>query len=245
MVYARIANGYRPGGPNLQTGGGGTGNQTFAPDTLWNYEVGLKQTLSERGFVNLDVYDIEWSDIQQVRNIGGVNQLVNAGNARVDGVEGTLSYRLLPRFNVLVTAAYTDARLTTPAPLLGLSEAGARLPLSPVFSSALVASYNFDLPDSVHGTLNLAVRQIGERNSGYPGSTVSLNYKLAAYNIVDLTANLISDAGWQVSPYIKNVFDVRGEVSAETATNQFVPGAPVPVTLTQPRTFGVVIGRSF
>jgi outer membrane receptor protein involved in Fe transport len=93
--------------------------------------------------------------------------------------------------------------------------------------------------------VNLAVRQIGERNSGYPGSTVSINYKLAAYNVVDLTANLTSRAGWQVSPYIKNIFDVRGEVSAETATNQFVPGAPVPVTLTQPRTFGLVIGRSF
>jgi iron complex outermembrane recepter protein len=245
MVYARIASGYRPGGPNLQTGGGGAGNQSFASDTLWNYEVGLKQTLSDRGFINLDAYDIEWSDIQQVRNIGGVNQLVNAGNARIDGAEGTFSYRLLPQFNVLVTAAYTDARLTTPAPLLGLAQAGARLPLSPVFSSALVASYSFELPGSIHGALNLAVRQIGERNSGYPGSTVAINYKLAAYNVVDLTANFGSDAGWQVSPYIKNIFDVRGEVSAQTATNQFVPGAPVPVTLTQPRTFGLVIGRSF
>jgi len=245
MVYGRIANGYRPGGPNLQTGGGGTGNQTFAPDTLWNYEVGLKQTLWDRGFVNLDAYDIEWSDIQQVRNIGGVNQLVNAGNARVDGAEATVSYRLLPQFNLLLTGAYTDAHLTTPAPLLGLSQSGARLPLSPVFSSALVASYNFELPGAIHGDLNLAVRQIGERNSGYPGSTVSINYKLAAYNVVDLTANLSSRAGWQVSPYIKNIFDVRGEVSAQTATNQFVPGAPVPVTLTQPRTFGLVIGRSF
>ncbi len=93
--------------------------------------------------------------------------------------------------------------------------------------------------------MNLAVRHIGERNSGYPGSTVSLNYQLDAYNVVDATMSLTSAAGWQISPYVKNVFDVRGEVSATTATNQFVPGAPVPVTLTQPRTVGVSIGRRF
>jgi outer membrane receptor protein involved in Fe transport len=244
MIYGRIASGYRPGGPNLQTGVG-TGNQTFSADKVWNYEVGLKQTLSERGFINLSVYHIDWTDIQQVRNIGGVNQLVNAGNARVDGAEGTLSYRLLPGLTVLATAAYTDARLTTAAPLLGLSESGARLPLSPVISSALAINYSFDLMDSVHGNFNLAVRQVGERNSSYPDSTVEFNYKLAAYNIVDATVNLSSKAGWYVNPYIKNIFDVRGEVSADTATNQFVPGAPVPVTLTQSRTIGVAVGRRF
>jgi iron complex outermembrane receptor protein len=245
MIYGRIASGYRPGGPNLQTGGVGTGNLSFDSDKLWNYEIGLKQTLGEHGSVNLSAYRIDWTNIQQVRNIGGVNQLVNAGDAKVDGVEGSLSYRLLPGLGVLATASYTDARLTTPAPLLGLAQAGAQLPLSPRFSWALAANYSFDLTESVEGRLNLAVRQVGDRNSGYPGSTVSLNYKLEGYTVVDATLTLTSTAGWQVTPYIKNVFDVQGEVSATTATNQFVPGAPVPVTLTQPRTIGLSIGRRF
>ncbi|MDB5429058.1 MAG: TonB-dependent receptor [Caulobacter sp.] len=245
MVYARIASGYRPGGPNLQTGGAGSGNLSFAADKLWNYEIGLKQTLGGRGFLNLSAYHIDWTNIQQVRNIGGVNQLVNAGDARVDGAEASLSYRLLARLSLLATASYTNARLTTAAPLLGLSQAGARLPLSPRFSWALAANYSFDLTPSVHGALNVAVRQVGERNSGYPGSTVSLNYELGGYTVVDATMSLTTETGWQVSPYIKNLFDVRGEVSATTATNQFVPGAPVPVTLTQPRTIGLSVGRRF
>ncbi len=245
MIYGRIASGYRPGGPNLQTGGAGSGNTSFASDKLWNYEVGLKQTLPGRGFLNVSAYRIDWTNIQQVRNIGGINQLVNAGDARVKGAEASLSYRLLPHLNVLATGAYTDAKLTTQAAILGLNYEGARLPLSPKFSAALAANYNFDLTDSVSGAVNVAVRHVGERNSGYPGSTVSLNYRLASYNVVDATLSLTSTAGWQVTPYIKNVFDVRGEVSATTATNQFVPGAPVPVTLTQPRTVGVSIGRRF
>ena len=245
MIYGRIASGYRPGGPNLQTGGAGSGNLSFASDKLWNYEVGLKQTLTGRGFINLSAYHIDWTNIQQVRNIGGINQLVNAGDARVNGAEASFSYRLLPRFNVLATGAYTDAKLTTQAAILGLNYEGARLPLSPKFSAALAANYTFDLSDGWEGAVNLALRHVGERNFGYPGSTVSLNYKLADYNVVDATMSLTSTAGWQVSPYIKNIFDVRGEVSATTATNQFVPGAPVPVTLTQPRTVGVSIGRRF
>ncbi|WP_198283412.1 TonB-dependent receptor [Sphingomonas sp. PAMC 26605] len=244
LIYVRVASGYRPGGPNLQTGGAGSGNQTFASDTLWNYELGVKQTLG-RGFLNLSGYHIDWTNIQQVRNIGGVNQLVNAGNARINGAEASLSYPVLPGLTTLLTAAYTDAKLTTVAPLLGLDYEGARLPLSPKFSFALAANYIFDLSAAAKGAANVTLRHVGSRNSGYPGSTVSLPYELASYNLVDANLTLRLADSWRVSPYIKNLFDVRGEVSANTITNQFVPNAPVPVTLTQPRTFGLVIGKSF
>lgn len=245
MLYARVASGYRPGGPNLQTGGAGTGNQTFASDKLWNYEVGLKQTLGGRGFINISAFHIDWTNIQQVRNIGGVNQLVNAGDARVNGAEVSLSYRILPGLNVLTTGSYTDAKLTTAAPLLGLNAPGARLPLSPKFSLAVAANYSFELTDSVGGSLNVALRHVGERFSGYEGSNIALLYALASYNVVDANFSIRSKSGWEISPYIKNLFDVRGELSATTVTNQFVSGAPVPVTLTQPRTIGVVLSKSF
>ncbi|MBL4576313.1 MAG: TonB-dependent receptor [Opitutaceae bacterium] len=245
MIYGRIASGYRPGGPNLQTGGTSSGNLSFSPDKLWNYEVGVKQSLAGRGFINVSAYHIDWTNIQQVRNIGGVNQLVNAGNARVNGAEALLSYRVVPNFNVLATASYTDAKLTTVAPVLGLNYIGARLPLSSKFSFALATKYSFELSDSIEGSLNVTLRHIGARNSGYEGSNVALLYKLASYNIVDATMNLQLADGWEVSPYIKNLFGVSGEVSASTITNQFVPGAPVPVTLAQPRTVGVVLSKRF
>ncbi|WP_417318789.1 TonB-dependent receptor [Emcibacter sp.] len=245
MVYARVASGYRPGGPNLQTGGSGSGNETFSSDKLWNYEIGLKQTLTERGFVNISAYHIDWTNIQQVRNIGGVNQLVNGGDARVNGAEVSLSYRIIPRLNVLATGAYTDAKLTTVAPVLDVHYTGARLPLSPKFSFALAASYNFDVSDSIDGTLNLSLRHNGKRNAGYVGSTAAILYELDSYTIVDAILSMRTDDGWEISPYIKNVFNVRGEVSAVTVTNQFVPTAGVPVTLSRPRTVGLAISKQF
>lgn len=245
MLYTRVASGYRPGGPNLQTGGSGSGNQSFSSDELWNYEIGLKQNFARRGFFNISAYHIDWTNIQQVRNIGGVNQLVNAGDARINGAEVSLSYNVLPGLNLLATGAYTDAKLTTVAPILGLDYTGARLPLSPKLSYALAASYNFGLSDTLDGTLNVALRYIGERNSGYPDSSVSFLYELDDYSVVDATLSIRSTDGWEISPYIKNVLNVRGEVSANTVSNQFVPTAPVPVTLSQPRTIGLSVSRRF
>jgi hypothetical protein len=60
-----------------------------------------------------------------------------------------------------------------------------------------------------------------------------------------LTSTFRIGDGWDISPYIKNIFDTRGEISASTVTNEYVPQAPVPVFLTQPRTFGIVVGRNF
>ena len=245
LLYGRVASGYRPGGPNLIIGGASTGNSAFKSDTLWNYEAGIKETFAGgRGFINLSGYHIHWSNIQQVRNIGGINQLVNAGNAKVNGVEGSASYRVIPGLSLLASATYTDASLTTTAPVLGISYVGAPLPLTAKFSGAVTGTYDFHVNDAVSGNFNVGFRHTGPRNAGYPGSAVAPLYRLAAYNVVDTTLSLRSH-GWEFGPYIKNLFAVRGETSATTISNQYVPSTPVAVTLTQPRTFGVVVGRSF
>jgi iron complex outermembrane receptor protein len=81
MVYARAASGFRPGGPNFVLSPG-LGNPTYSPDRLWSYELGEKATfLDRRATFNFDVYDILWKDIQVTVNVGGVNQLENAGTA--------------------------------------------------------------------------------------------------------------------------------------------------------------------
>ena len=41
LVYARVATGYRPGGPNvIPTGAGRARRETYEADRLTNYEVG-------------------------------------------------------------------------------------------------------------------------------------------------------------------------------------------------------------
>jgi len=75
ILYARIASGFRPGGPNFVLAPG-LGNPTFSADTLWNYELGGKYTApGKRATLDLAVFDIQWKDIQLTVNNGGVNQL--------------------------------------------------------------------------------------------------------------------------------------------------------------------------
>jgi iron complex outermembrane receptor protein len=244
MVYARAASGFRPGGPNFVLKPG-LGNPTFAADTLWNYEVGEKATfLDKRVTLDFDVYDILWKNIQVTVNNGGVNQLENAGTARVTGAEMALSYRILAPLTLGVSAAYTDARLTSAAPVLDIPKPGARLPLSPRFNFALMSTYNFNIIDNYTGAVTVTDRYISGRRAGFD-TPVSPLYALGSYNITDLNLAIYAPHGLEVGLFLKNVFDKAGEVSAATLANQYNPEAPVPVYIAQPRTVGVALKVKF
>jgi iron complex outermembrane recepter protein len=245
MVYARAANGFRPGGPNFTLmPGAGLGNPTFGADTLWNYEIGEKATFfDKRATLNFDIYDILWKDIQVTVNNGGVNQLENAGTARITGAEMAFNYRITAPLTVGGSAAYTDARLTSSAPVLGIGFPGVRLPISARWNFALVSSYDFTINDHVAGRVDVNDRYVTSRNAAF-GTAVSPQYTMGAYNITDVNLTMFLPHRIEVGLFVKNVFDKAGEVTASTAANQYdflSPGTPAPVLvyLSQPRTVGL------
>lgn len=240
MLYARAASGFRPGGPNFVLSPG-LGNPTYNPDTLWSYEIGEKATfLDKRATLNFDVYDILWKDIQVTVNVGGINQLENAGTARVTGAEMAFNYRVLSALTLGGSAAYTNARLTSIPTVIDVTTAGVRLPLSPRFNFALIGTYDVDFSGGYTGSINVTDRWISDRNSGF-GTPISFDYKLASYNITDLNLTVRSPYRLEYGLFLRNVFDKAGEVSAAAGANEYNPSAPVPVYLTQPRTVGVSI----
>jgi iron complex outermembrane receptor protein len=244
MVYARAASGFRPGGPNFVLSPG-LGNPTYDPDRLWSYELGEKATfLDKRATLNFDVYDILWKDIQVTVNVGGVNQLENAGTARVTGAEMAFNYRVLSALTLGGSAAYTDARLTSTPAVIGVTTPGVRLPLSPRVNFALLGTYDVDLPAGYTGSINVTDRWIGERNAGF-GTPISQQYTLASYNITDLNFSVRSSYHLEYGLFLRNVFDKAGEVSANIAANEYNPAAPVPVYLAQPRTVGLSINYKY
>lgn len=259
MVYARVSSGFRPGGPNFvlpppfsQV------PPSFKPDTLWNYELGEKSTLlDDTATIDFDIYDIEWNGIQATDNVGGINQLVNAGDARVEGAEASFGYRVLPDFTVGGSGSFTDAFLTTPSPVLGVLTKGAQLPLAPRWNFALNGTYTFAIGGGFSGAANLSDVYVGARNAGYNVGaaeafvgTGNPLYKLAAYNTVNFDLSLFMPRNTELDFYLKNIFDTRGQVSASTVSDQYlnpnflglgVPYAPVPVELSLPRTVGLVL----
>ena len=244
MVYARAASGFRPGGPNFVLSPG-LGNPTYDPDRLWSYELGEKATfLDKRATLNFDVYDILWKDIQVTVNVGGVNQLENAGTARVTGAEMAFNYRVLSALTLGGSAAFTDARLTSTPAVIDVTTPGVRLPLSPRFNFALIGTYDVNLPGGYSGAVNVTDRWIGEREAGF-GTPISQQYTLASYNITDLNFSVRSPNHLEYGLFLRNVFDKAGEVSANIIPLQYNPAAPVQVFLAQPRTVGLSVNYKY
>ena len=66
MIYARVAAGYRAGGPNSNIALSGAASQ-YDPDETVNYEIGIKGSLLDRAVTfDASIYRIDWTDIQFV-----------------------------------------------------------------------------------------------------------------------------------------------------------------------------------
>ena len=248
MLYARIASGFRPGGPNfvLPPSYDSPAPAQFQPDKIWNYEIGEKsQLFDNRVLLDADLYDIEWYHIQTTQNVNGINQLVNAGNARVRGAEANFSYRVTEPLTISAAAAWTDAHLITKAPVLGVYYTGARLPLSPKFNFSVNATYNIVFGNEFSASANINDVWVGARTSGYYGSATDVMYRMPSYNTTNLNFALYAPDNIEVDLYVKNLFDSEGQLSANTLNNAFFANAPVPVAITQPRTIGLEFKYTF
>jgi outer membrane receptor protein involved in Fe transport len=241
LVYTRIASGFVPGGPNDALPGSPL-PETFKSSRTTNYEVGVKgAALDGRWSYDLDVFDIEWSDIQLIAAFDGLYGATNGGTARSRGVEGGLAYELTHGLQLSVNLAYTDARLTqdTPASVNGF--AGDRLPESPFFSSTLSASYEHPLNAAVVGFGGADWHYTGDRLSefvlGAPRQT------LPGYSMIDLRAGVRVKA-YELTLYVKNAGDSRAisEVLSEATTTGVNAFSASVIT---PRTIGLTISGKF
>ncbi|MBL8268573.1 TonB-dependent receptor domain-containing protein, partial [Steroidobacter sp.] len=94
-VYTQAAKGFRTGGPNLTASTLLGIPSTYEPDSLWNYELGLKSYwLDRRLAVNAATYYIDWQDLQLSLVNSGVSFTGNAGAAKSYGVEIEAVWRM-------------------------------------------------------------------------------------------------------------------------------------------------------
>jgi len=115
MVYALYSEGYRLGGHNSIKNPATVLPDTYGPDGLKNFEIGLKsQWLENRLQWNLTLYQMDWKDIQ--RNITDpddwtANGTVNMGDADISGLETSLSWRISDNFRVDASYSWNDSEL--------------------------------------------------------------------------------------------------------------------------------------
>jgi outer membrane receptor protein involved in Fe transport len=262
MLYARVASGFLPGGPNIVPVGVPNVPATFSPTKLTNYEVGLKSTSpDDRVMVDLSAYYIDWTKIPLTTFENNFTFLTSGGQARSKGIEATLSWIPAPGLRLSTNAAYNDAALTKDAPPPSNGKRGDPLPYAPQFTISLNGDYDFALGGGWHGYVGASYRYVDERSTdfafSYPIAGVlpplPSSPTIPAYNTIDLRAG-VSRGQWNIDAYIKNLTDERGIVQASTFQN-YVPVAgqlnPVTgriednATIITPRTFGISVSRNF
>ncbi len=237
MVYARVASGYRPGGPNIVVT---NVPASYKPDTLTNYEVGLKTDLFHRLLsVEASAFYIDWKDVQllQISPLG-TSYYSNAGKAASKGAEISVSLRPARGFVIDGNLSFIDATLGRALPLPTVGAKGDALPFTPRWSGQISAEYEFALGGDWTGTTGGDFRYIGDRQSGFAEEVGEPRFQLPAYNVVDLHAGVRKD-GLSLNFYVKNIGNNIGQ------ENGFILGPIVQVSVIRPRTFGFSIAKTF
>ena len=245
MVYARIASGFRPGGPNVTPVAAPPGTPlTYNPDTTVSYEAGVKSTLLDGSLVvDAALFRTDWKGIQvlEVINNTGVNG--NAGDATSQGFEWSTTWIPLHGLTLMFSGAYTDASLTSQPPPAAAAQLhandGDELPFVPKWSGALDAEYRWPLANDLNAFVGGTWAYIGDRKSDF-GDPDRLT--LGSYDTVDLRAGVEVDR-WRVELFAKNVGNSEGLTSLSGVGATLSGGRSA--TFIQPRTIGVELSAKF
>ncbi|MFZ4875668.1 TonB-dependent receptor [Janthinobacterium sp. Mn2066] len=249
MVYASAGKGFRYGGNNQPVPFNFCGvhaPSTFAPDSLWNYELGSKNTLLDRRMTfNVSLYRIDWSDVQVFNKLPCTYYYtLNAGKIRSQGLEVESAFKLSRHATFGLSASYNDAyaRETVVTGIAAQNiPAGSRTPYAPRFAANATLSYSIPVngKDEVGVSASYAYRgnaytNFAKAQGSYeeiPSSNMvnaTLTYKTGAYEFGLFGTNLTN--GTKINDVTSNVIAIQ-------------PGNTL--FLAQPRTIGLRVKARF
>jgi iron complex outermembrane recepter protein len=259
MIYALAAKGFRPGGlvptvPPAICGGslppGVTFDQTrrFASDSLWNYELGSKNTLLDhRLTLNADVFYIDWKNIQQwLLLICGFQYRVNAAAADSKGAEFELNARPIDPLELSLGVGYQDAKITE------ASTTSPQRPGDPVFqvpdwtgnASASWTQPVFSAGWTLVGSVDYSyVGRSFSANNLTPVSGVFSTRERPAYELLNARIAL-QHAWWEAALFGKNIANEHANLGDSRSIAAETVGRPR-LLVNQPQTFGVEFRARF
>jgi iron complex outermembrane recepter protein len=246
LAYGTVSTGFRGGGLNAVSEPFEPIPAAFAPDTLTNYELGIKGLLLD-GLVDyqLDGYLIHWDNIQIQLTTADAAFVYqgNAGTAQVKGVEFELNAHPVQYLTGTFAGSWQDAYLTQGAsteqktlnPTLGVT--GDRIPNVPKFQFSFGVNYTRPIANAWQGVLATDVTYRGAVDSYFASNP--FNIPLSSYTLINLRAGLINGP-WSVTAFARNLTNKRAQVSAINSTQD-----PDALLTVQPRTIGVTATRKF
>lgn len=246
-LYGTVSKGFRPGSGNLpvpvtgpgsclsslQSIGKTAGPATYAPDTVWNYELGEKLRFNDgRIVVNGDIYYLRWSNVQQIIPLScGYFYFDNAGVAAVKGAELETKWTPVRGLTLSENLGISYARFVGAVEEAGIVN-GQRLQGVPDWTSSTVVSYEMPLA----GDLSLHFRYSADYTAHRIDVTYSTNY-LSSYSLMNARLGVVHPR-WQVYLFANNLTDKFAVISNNTSFGTNLPDFNR-AAIAQPRTVGL------
>ena len=256
-IYARVAKGFRPGGPNVLPAGVTIPPDVpriFHSDSVISYEAGVKaQSADQRFSIDAAAFHINWKNIQLFTVVSGFGVNANGSSAKSDGFEFTAAARPIAGLTLSANGAYTDARLTGSTPMSVGGRDGDQLPFTPKFTLSLNGDYGWHVGPRTRAHVGASWRHVSGQTAGYDIDFVTAHGRqrhVPSYNVVDLNAGV--DLGrFDIEAYVKNLGNSHG-ITSTTALTVFgaspdtgfplYPGGAIGTGIIRSRTNGVTLG---
>jgi iron complex outermembrane recepter protein len=241
---------------------------SYKDETLWNYEGGVKYSRGPITF-NAAVFHTEIKNLQVTVDAGSCSSrlVFNVPKAHTTGVEAEFAAHPAPGLDLSLAGSYVDSQFdsTIANPILATRTGiidGNRLPTVPKFQMAATATYTQRFNDSSDWYVNASYQHVGSRYTqpgdqeenprtfihglpfnGQPANaSTTLNLKLPAYDLVNLSAGLSFDNGMEVVAYVNNLFDENPKLSFDRERGG---RARLGFNVGQPRTIGLTFRQKF
>ena len=245
-IYARIATGFRPGGPNvLPPSAPANIPKTYNSDRLTSYEAGLKMGggPSDKFSLDLSAFRLDWKDIQLLTVVNNFGINANGGTATSSGLEFAVGLFPTAGLTVSVNGAYTDAKLTQNTdPVVGGKD-GDALPYVPKWNLGLSADYEWTVRGTSRAFVGGGLGYTGDRTVQFNSRTTDSRIRqIDSFTTVNLRAGAYLGK-WSVEVYGKNLTNEMGVTSVGGAGT--LPRGALGLGLIRPRTIGVSIGTRF
>ena len=224
MLYFLYSEGFRLGGTNSQRAAQtGLIPQEYGPDTLKNYELGLKsQWLDNKLQLNVSLFLMKWDKIQLNDNVprsagGGfwVRGTFNGGKAEQKGIELNASWNLTDRLSLEASVFAADPQFTeaTVYPDGTIIEAGLVMPVSPDRKYWLAAEYKFPRFLPWNGDFSMRWSYSYQSETWDSISAILANDRerlLPPYSTSTLQFAFNHANGWDATLIVRNLFDEAG-----------------------------------
>ena len=238
-AYASVTRGYTAGGFNTDAAALAALTTPFDPETVTNYELGVKSEWLERRLrVNAAVFQMDYQDKQELffNNLTRILTITNAGEATIKGAELEVAYRPTGWLGLTATYGYLDTVYDAFVIPGGATYTGNALGSSPENKASLAA--DLDLPLGEAGYL------IGSASWAYTdtyntGAAADPNLQIDAYSLANLMVGYEpADRAWRATAWVRNLTDKDYVLTNSTQ-------GVLAEYLGEPRTWGVTLSARF